>query len=105
MAISQRYNPRSRKMYAYHWSEDNVIVPTPARLIHRYAFQRASKDAAAILTDANQTALWQQRFEAQTEYKHFRPYIVSILLAEYKQQLRAEYESHQTLNGQAVISY
>jgi len=92
-------------MYAYHWSDDNVIVPTPARLIHRYAFQRASKEAATIMADANLTAQWQQRFEAQTKNKHFRPYIVGVLLAEYKQQLRAEYEAHQTLNGQQIDTF
>jgi len=104
MAVSKRYNPRAKKFFSYTWSEQNVIVPTPARLIHRYAFQRASKDAAAILADTNQREVWQQRFDTQTECKFFRPYIVSVLLAEYKSQLREELECNGTLKGQPIAS-
>jgi len=102
MAISQRYNPRSKKMFSYRWSEDNVIVPTPARVLHRLAFQRASKEAAAILGNPSLTEEWRQRFEAQTKSKFFRPYIVGVLLAEYKSQLRDELSLSGTLNGEPI---
>ena len=99
MPISQRYNPRAKKMYNYTWSEDTIIVPTPARVLHRIAFQQASKEVVAILADDKRLSEWQQRFKAQTKYRFFRPYMVSILLAEYKQQFRKELAEHGTING------
>ncbi len=102
MPISQRYNPRSKKMFPYTWSENNIIVPTPARVLHRTAFQHASKEVVAILADAKRLVEWQKRFEEQTKYRFFRPFIVSVLLTEYKQQYREELNKYGTINGQPI---
>ena len=102
MPISQRYNPRSKRMFPYSWSEDNIIAPTPARVLHRLAFQHASKDAAGILADAALTAEWRKRFQTQTKIRFFRPFIVSVLLAEYKQRYREELNQHGTIDGQPI---
>ncbi len=102
MRISQRYNPRSKKMFPYTWSENNVVVPTPARVLHRVAFQQASKEVVAILADTQRLSEWKKRFEEQTKYKFFRPFIVSVLLAEYKQQYREELNRYGTINGQPI---
>lgn len=84
-------NVSYRRLYGtdhtYTWDKDKVMRPTPKRRIQREAMRLANIAASEILKDEQQTALWKERFEAQSKYRYFRSFIVAMKMAEVKREL------------------
>jgi len=72
--------------HTYTWDKDTVMRLTPKRRIQREAMRLANISASEILKDEEQTALWMERFKAQSKYGYFRHFIVAMKMAEYKSQ-------------------
>jgi len=81
-------NVSYRRLYGtdhtYMWNKDNVMRLTPQRRIQREAMRLANIAASEILKDEGQTALWMERFQAQSKYNYLRHFIVAMKMAEYK---------------------
>lgn len=95
------------KHYSYYWDPDTVILPTPARLVHRTAIWLSTAEANAICQDAEQLAEWQQRFAAYCKQqkgpqRDLRGYIRSEQMKITKQRLQQELAEQGTINGTPI---
>lgn len=76
--------------HTYTWNQDTKLRLTPLRHLQQEVMRQANVAASAILADEGQTALWKQRFQAQSHYHYFRPFIVAMKMAEIKEGLKGE---------------
>lgn len=74
--------------HTYTWNKDTKMRLTPQRHLQQEAMRLANIAATAILADEGQTALWMERFQAQSKYNYFRHFIVAMKMAEIKERLK-----------------
>jgi len=78
--------------HTYTWNKETKVRLTPLRHIQQEAMRLANIQARSIVADPAQKAVWQSRFEGQSRYRYFRPYLVAMLMAEIKSELKEKEE-------------
>lgn len=90
--------------HTYYWNPENVVKPTPARLIHREAMAQANYQASRLLLDEQSASYWRDLYRKSKYAGPINSFIIRALLPDIKSRLRTQLQDLTLADIQSYIA-